>query len=342
MITTLIAIALSITVVAATAIAYFYRRPSKLLPFHALNNELTKWVYTLDTDKVTIKPGDMIQEDFRRDTTALRKEFLRVASMNIQYGTNIDYVMSELKRIEPDIIFLQQLGMRMRKGHGLDTGKEIAQFLHMNYVFVCEDVFREGKRKCAMGNAILSKFDIDEKSLILLQCHDKKRQFVRKDLCNKHHTTPVLTMKLPKDSPLPVTHLQVFGLHIEEHAAGFGLDNKQTAKQVLDYAGNFRPDNAFQIIAGDFAQPKLSQRKQFGKAGFVDPFEPSFTDSWTTYKRTSDKDVTSISDNGLYGTKLDWILSRGDELQAVNANVACTNLSRRMVVADYVAAKSSN
>jgi hypothetical protein len=333
----LIIVALLFIVAVASSLIIF-RRSKKADHVVYLKNTHSGWTYDLDIDKVILKAGDIVREDFRTEYTQSQKNFLRVVTINIEFGTHIDYIMSELKRLDPDIVYLQQVGIKCRRSHGLDTGKEIAKFLHMNYTFVCEEVIQEGKKRCAVGNAVLTKYDTEEASLIILQCHDKKH----KELCKKIHTTPVITMKLPDSSPLPVKYLQCFGLHIEEHHTGLSR-HKNTIKQVLDYASSFRLKNSFQIMAGDLSHTQLKQRALLDKAGFSDPFHYSFGTQWIPYKWTmADSHVTAISETGVYGSKLDWILARKEELSASHVDIACKDLKRRMIYADFVPTLSEN
>ncbi|KAL0489637.1 ribosomal protein L20 [Acrasis kona] len=263
-------------------------------------------------DLKVIKAGDYLQEDFRSSRTLPQnKYFVRVANMNIQLGVNIDLIMSELNELDCDLIILQQVAVNVSQSNYIDTGKEIAKSLNLNYIFVCEEVNKNPntiKTKSMIGNAILTKFDIKDVDLILLQCKQKNSVYgvhIDHKECNKIHASPAVTLS-HKDDKL----IQCFCLNLDKHYTGVD-GRKDTVQEVIDYANTSKKDGVYQMIVGNlntictgvkkFEIPKVSPdlKSTFGnfmkteaefldktinKAGFFDPFgKKSFT-NWIPFK----------------------------------------------------------
>ena len=65
---------------------------------------------------------------------------MRVVVWNIERGQKIARVIEELRRLNADVILLQEVDIACRRSHGVDVGAEIAAALRMNLVYVCQRV----------------------------------------------------------------------------------------------------------------------------------------------------------------------------------------------------------
>eukprot|EP00775_Hariotina_reticulata_P004582 gene4582-4836_t len=91
----------------------------------------------------------------------------KLLQWNIERGYKLDLIIQQLKQADADILSLQEVDIGCERSGYRDTGKEIAQALGLNYIFVCEfqelhsplrDASSQGGG--VHGNAILTKYDL--------------------------------------------------------------------------------------------------------------------------------------------------------------------------------------
>jgi len=92
---------------------------------------------------------------------------VRVLQWNIERGYKLEEIIAELKRIDADVLALQEIDIGCARSNWEDTGERIARELGLNYAFVCEfeEIYSSRRNDHSQGggvhgNAILSKFDM--------------------------------------------------------------------------------------------------------------------------------------------------------------------------------------
>jgi len=63
------------------------------------------------------------------------RDYVRVVSWNIERGLQFPAILDFLKSVEADLILLQEVDLNVRRTQYRDVASELAQSLHLNYVF---------------------------------------------------------------------------------------------------------------------------------------------------------------------------------------------------------------
>lgn len=127
-------------------------------------------------------PGQVFQRDFRQHPGSERPEQpsrpIKLLQWNIERGYQLAGIIEELRRIDADIISLQEVDVGCDRSGGADTGVAIAQALGLNYAFFCEfEELRSPLRDARSqgggvhGNAILSKWPFSELAVVRHRHH---------------------------------------------------------------------------------------------------------------------------------------------------------------------------
>ncbi|KAG2427188.1 hypothetical protein HXX76_010907 [Chlamydomonas incerta] len=117
------------------------------------------------------KPAEVVQYDFRPPASERpahpADKPIKLVQWNIERGYKLAAVIEELRRLDGDVVALQEIDIHCERSGWADTGREIAAALGLAYAFVCEfEEIWSPLRKAdtqgggVHGNAILSKFDI--------------------------------------------------------------------------------------------------------------------------------------------------------------------------------------
>lgn len=132
--------------------------------------------------------GSTLQRNFGPETLTpqlQRTSSIRIVSLNIEMGRQLDAIIQQLQILDPHIVLLQEVDIGVPRTRKLDTGAQIAKALGMNYFFACEleDPCRVGSNSkdageasahgsCGgcEGNAILSKFPILRTRTLQIRC----------------------------------------------------------------------------------------------------------------------------------------------------------------------------
>ncbi|KAL4422229.1 hypothetical protein ABPG77_009704 [Micractinium sp. CCAP 211/92] len=122
-------------------------------------------------------PGQLFRADFRSAQES-PKGAIKLLQWNIERGYQLAGIIEELRRIDADILSLQEVDVGCDRSGGVDTGIEIAKALGLNYVFLCEfEELRSPLRDARSqgggvhGNAILSKFDFADVAVVPHRTH---------------------------------------------------------------------------------------------------------------------------------------------------------------------------
>ncbi len=94
---------------------------------------------------------------------------LKILQWNVFYKEDVDKIVAEIKRIDPDIVCAQELIQHLSKTPQIDTAKEIAEKLNYEYVYQTANTWTGRDVKEAQGNAIFSKHPILSSSYHFLQ-----------------------------------------------------------------------------------------------------------------------------------------------------------------------------
>lgn len=117
--------------------------------------------------------GEVVTADHRIKQTARSSKTdgcskkLRILTWNIELGYKLQELIAKMKSIQADIIFLQEVDI-IDDGDGLSVSSvgEIARALNMTYVFCGNFRYEVNKGAGIFGNAILSKFDLYNASMV--------------------------------------------------------------------------------------------------------------------------------------------------------------------------------
>ena len=143
--------------------------------------------------------GEVLQRDYRSkkrreaaQNAALdsNNETIRIISLNMEMGKQMDKIISELKLLNADVICLQEVDMYCLRSGNIDQIAELAMALDMNSFFTCEVEkpdhhfpgesllnkihLKQGANNSARfgreGNGILTRFDFVNTAGITIKC----------------------------------------------------------------------------------------------------------------------------------------------------------------------------
>jgi hypothetical protein len=131
-------------------------------------------------------PGQIFQRDFR--AAAARAALptpppthpgarVRLVQWNLERGYQLPGIIEALRRLDADVIALQEVDVGCDRSGGADVGEEIASALSMHLTFLPEfEELRSARRAPrdqgggVHGNALLSKFDVLEAAVVEHRC----------------------------------------------------------------------------------------------------------------------------------------------------------------------------
>ncbi|KAL4443466.1 hypothetical protein ABPG75_011203 [Micractinium tetrahymenae] len=124
-------------------------------------------------------PGQLFRADFRSGQQPENPSgTIKLLQWNMERGYQLPGIIEELRRINADILSLQEVDVGCDRSGGADTGLEIAKALGLNYAFLCEfEELRSPLRDARSqgggvhGNAILSKYDFTDVAVVRHRTH---------------------------------------------------------------------------------------------------------------------------------------------------------------------------
>jgi len=175
---------------------------------------------------------------------------LSVVTWNIERGMAYDAVLSVLRRLDADVILLQEVDRGCRRTEYRDVARDLAKALEMNWVSAGE--FQEiGESRdgvpATTGQAILSKFQITRAETIPFTAQDRWRWSVN----------PVQPRRGGRIALTARTGgLVLYDTHIES-SGNEPLKRRQMA-EILAHRARTLTETAPVLIAGDFNNGPLS------------------------------------------------------------------------------------
>ena len=176
---------------------------------------------------------------------------LRVVTVNIEMGRNLGAVCQQLVRLQPDVVFMQEVDIGVPRTCGVDCAGEVCACLGMEYVFVSEvehPCYRRAfgcmQRGGRQGNAILSRFPISEPGAIRLECRRKGRA-KRSHEAYKWHMVACGVVAAPGGA------VECYSAHLDAHHNGPDGRAAQFGQLMQHVRAKHRPGRGV-IVAGDF------------------------------------------------------------------------------------------
>lgn len=171
---------------------------------------------------------------------------LRVVTFNIEYGRRVEEAISELKQYpplrSPDVLCLQEMD-----APGVD---DIARALGLNYVYYPGS--RDGKTGRDFGNAVLTRWPIEESWKVLLP-HTSRIL---------HRARAAVAVRVRAEGG-PLT---IYSLHL---GSPIGISGGQRRDQARALLADLQTRSGPAVIAGDFNSKGLGE--VFVAAGFAWP-----------------------------------------------------------------------
>jgi endonuclease/exonuclease/phosphatase family metal-dependent hydrolase len=189
---------------------------------------------------------------------------VKVVTWNIERGSAYDDILSVLRRLDADVLLLQEVDRDCKRTSYRHVARDLADALEMNWVEAGE--FQEigqarGGASAITGQAILSKFPIDDASVLRFKAQDRWRWSINPvqprrggRMALKARTAGVL----------------VYNTHIES-GGNYRLQHKQMAEIVADQSALERSTPV--LIAGDFNNGPLAHSptlSSLASAAFMD------------------------------------------------------------------------
>jgi endonuclease/exonuclease/phosphatase family metal-dependent hydrolase len=120
----------------------------------------------------------IVGEPARIDRPWLGEDHLKVITWNIERGTEYGSILEILRGLDADILLLQEVDRNCRRTAYQHVARDLAEALEMNWIAAGE--FQEigearGSRPAITGQAILSKFPIDEPEVLPFASQDRWR-----------------------------------------------------------------------------------------------------------------------------------------------------------------------
>jgi endonuclease/exonuclease/phosphatase family metal-dependent hydrolase len=195
---------------------------------------------------------------------------LQIVSWNIDHGSHLDTVSSELAKQTPDLCLLQEVDWNAARSGNLDVATELAHRLHLNmsYGIEFEELSQEHGKPAYIGQATLSRLPIRRTRVL---------RFARQSGFWQPHSwipsnLPLMQRRLGNRIAL-VTDLDwngkllvVYNAHLESRSMGF-IQNAQLDEMLADL--KTYPADTNVILGGDlnskyFPSTVLHKLQQLG------------------------------------------------------------------------------
>lgn len=223
---------------------------------------------------------------------------LKVLDWNIDRGTRLEKIAAGIESQRPDLAILQEVDLDARRSDFRDVARDLAQRLHMNYVFAPE--FQElgqgsSDRPAYHGQAILTTLPVRSSRILRFQTQStfwKPKPFLPKWALFQRRLGGRIA--LITELSYAGKMLVVYNLHLESRSGG-RIQYAQM-QEVLRDAARY-PKNTPIIIAGDLNTKYAHSTEEISQLMRDSGYQSAFGDR---HERTH----VIVGD-------LDWIFTRG-------------------------------
>ena len=196
---------------------------------------------------------------------ALVPQRLNVVSWNIERGVRFAGVLETLRKLDADVLLLQEVDRYCDRSGGRDVAADLASALGMNWIAAGEfqEIGEATKGRAALhGQAILSRYPITDAGVLVFAEQARWRW----------RLNPVQPRRGGRMALRARTGgMLVYTAHLES-GGNDTLRRKQLDEMVRDQQRQARPDERV-LLAGDFNNSPVAQSSMFraiGAADFVD------------------------------------------------------------------------
>jgi endonuclease/exonuclease/phosphatase family metal-dependent hydrolase len=207
----------------------------------------------------------VVGEPQRIERPWTRADHLQVITWNIERGTAYDSILAVLRRLDADIVLLQEVDRDCRRTGYRDVARDLAHALDVNWIAAGE--FQEigearSHRPAVTGQAILSKFPIKGAQVLRFVAQDRWRWSI-----NPVQPRRGARIALKAESG----GIILYNTHFES-GKNEKLQQRQMAEILADQARDASRESPV-VIAGDFNNGPILGARMFGHltaAAFAD------------------------------------------------------------------------
>ena len=187
---------------------------------------------------------------------AVLPDRLAVVSWNIERGVRFAGVLDTLKKLNADVLLLQEVDRGCDRSGRRDVAADLAAALGMNWIFAGEfqEIGEGAKGRAALhGQAILSRYPITDAGVVVFADQARLRW----------RLNPVQPRRGGRMALRARTGgMLVYTAHLES-GGNDTLRRKQLDEMVRDQQRQARPEERV-VLAGDFNNPPVAQSSMFG------------------------------------------------------------------------------
>ena len=234
---------------------------------------------------------------------------VKLLQWNIWFKEDIDNVVNELKRINADIVCLQEVCIKENDRSNIEKIKAIYPYVYYRIA----DTFEDG---LSQGNAILSKFEIvNEQGLFVQDASENENDYSKEG-----------RIYIEVDININCNILKIGTTHLS-YTDRF-IETKLKDKEINKLINIIKDKNKNYIFAGDLNTTKTSKYIDYIKKYLIH-YDTSNT--WTTKE---------FSYNGFEETKLNWKLDyifSTPDIKIENIKLYKTDISDHLpIIAEFV------
>jgi endonuclease/exonuclease/phosphatase family metal-dependent hydrolase len=236
---------------------------------------------------------------------------IKMLQWNVWYHENYKNTVEFIKKTNPDILCAQELTINFGANPGIDIPKEIAKANGYNYFFQAAKITGTNGEELQMGNAIFSRFPIQDKKYSLVQ--DGKDSADSED---RYYIEVLLHIK--------GTQLKVGTVHLS-YSPAFAMTEKKLAEAEKLYGAVQNNHEKF-ILTGDMNAKPGSPIIEGLEEMFIHADPNTDRPTWTT---------KPFSYQGFEADSLDWRLDyifATEDINVVSNKIIETNYSDHLPI----------